>query len=73
MSKRLSDPHVLVKVHWFLAVVWFLMAPIMLYFGWQNSIAFLAWVSVYANFVGHWSSAQAARVEVKQVEAEEAD
>lgn len=32
------------------------------------SILYLALVSVYANMVGHWSSWQAARVEVKQEE-----
>ncbi len=36
---------------------------------WSHSVPFLVFVSVYANVVGHWSSYQAARVEVKQDEA----
>lgn len=35
-----------------------------------NSIPVLFFISVYANTVGHWSSQQAAKVEVKQDEAD---
>lgn len=35
----------------------------------QRSIAFLVFVSIYANVMGHWSSWQAARVEVRQDDA----
>ena len=38
---------------------------------WKQSVPFLVFVSVYANVVGHFSSWQAARVEVKQVTAEQ--
>jgi len=53
------------------------MVPITLVTGLKSSIPFLVGVSIYANIVGHWSSWQAARVEVKQdevvVQAEEAN
>ena len=35
----------------------------------RESIPALFFISVYANAVGHWSSRQAAKVEVKQDEA----
>lgn len=36
---------------------------------WHSSITWVALMSVWANFVGHFSSWQAARTEVKQDEA----
>jgi fatty acid desaturase len=56
--------------HWVLAVLWFLFFFVIVFFGWQNSVPLLVFISVYANFVGHISSAQAAQVEVKQAEIE---
>jgi hypothetical protein len=50
------------KVHGALTIGWFLLAiPAVLW--WKNSVPFLVYVSVYANFVGHWSSYQAAKAE----------
>jgi hypothetical protein len=52
------------KVHGFLTIAWFLLAiPAVLF--WRESVPFLVYVSVYANFVGHWSSYQAAKAEKK--------
>jgi len=49
-------------VHGTLALVWFVIAvPAVLL--WRHSVPFLVYVSVYANFVGHWSSYQAAKAE----------
>jgi uncharacterized membrane protein len=50
------------KVHGALTIGWFLIA-IPAVFLWKNSVPFLVYVSVYANFVGHWSSYQAAKAE----------
>src|SRR2546428_406086 len=60
---RLFDnEHLDRKVHGTLAYVWFLIAiPAVLL--WRHSVPFLVYVSVYANFVGHWSSYQAAKAE----------
>jgi hypothetical protein len=45
-----------------LMVLWAaLVVPTLLF--WTNSVPFLVFVSLYANFVGHFSSWQAARVE----------
>jgi hypothetical protein len=50
------------KIHGALTIGWFILAiPAVLF--WRNSVPFLVYVSVYANFVGHWSSYQAAKAE----------
>lgn len=55
------------RLHGWLTIIWFLGAiPIMLF--WSENIAFLVFISVYAVVTGHWSSFQAARVEVRQEE-----
>jgi hypothetical protein len=36
---------------------------------WSESVPWLVLMSVWANFVGHWSSWQATRTEVKMDEA----
>jgi hypothetical protein len=65
-----EDEHLDRKVHGALAVAWFFIAiPAVLW--WRNSVPFLVYVSVYANFVGHWSSYQAAKAEKNIEEAVE--
>ena len=48
--------------HFLMTVVWFLLIiPTLIW--WRNSIPWLAFMSVYANFVGHfgaWDAAKAA-------------
>lgn len=49
-------------VHAALTAAWLVIAvPAVVW--WRDSVPFLVFVSVYANFVGHWSSWQAARAE----------
>lgn len=58
-------PAFLRAFHGWAAVFWVLMAvPSALW--WRNSVAYLVALSVYAVVTGHWSSWQAARVEVNQ-------
>lgn len=53
--------------HYAMSGVWvLLLIPTVLL--WRSSILWLAFMSLYANFVGHWSSAQAARAEGSQTE-----
>jgi hypothetical protein len=48
------------RVHLFLTVSWAILAiPAIAW--WRESVPFLVGVSVYANFVGHWSSYEAAK------------
>jgi hypothetical protein len=55
-------PSTLRRLHAALTVLWLLIAvPGILL--WRDSVPFLVGVSIYANFVGHFSSWQAARAE----------
>lgn len=64
-----GDPVFMRKVNGWLAVLWFVAAfPICFWL--SESVPFLVFVSVYAVVTGHWSTWQAARVEVKQEEQE---
>jgi hypothetical protein len=57
------------RIHGWATIVWLALAvPSVLV--WKNSVPWLVGVSVYANVVGHWSSWQATKVEVKQEEME---
>lgn len=69
-NKCVGDPHILRKINGWLAIIWLVAAvPICLFLA--NSVPFLVFISVYAVVTGHWSSWQAARVEVNQ--ADDAD
>jgi hypothetical protein len=55
------------KFHFSLMIIWGLLAvPTILF--WPESILWVAFMSLYANFVGHFSAWQAARAEEKQEE-----
>lgn len=54
--------------HGWATVLWLVVSfPLAWKFG--SSVVFVVWLSLYAIVVGHWSSWQAARVEIKQDEA----
>ncbi|MDX6220626.1 MAG: hypothetical protein QOJ48_2307, partial [Frankiales bacterium] len=52
--------------HGWMTLAWGVLIPITVFTGLKGSIIWIALMSVWANFVGHFSSWQAARVEVKQ-------
>lgn len=63
----MENPRLMQKVHGWAAVVWLgASIPICLFL--SSSVPFLVFISVYAVVTGHWSTWQAARVEVKQQE-----
>jgi hypothetical protein len=50
------------RFHLIAMVAWALLAvPMCLW--WRDSVFFVALISVYANFIGHWSAWQATRAE----------
>ena len=50
------------RINGALAIIWLILSiPAMMW--WRNSVAFLVFVSVYANVAGHVSAWQAARAE----------
>jgi hypothetical protein len=50
--------HAIATVGWLLFII-----PVMLFKGWQTSVALLVFISIYANVAGHFSSWQAVRAE----------
>jgi hypothetical protein len=54
--------------HGWMTLAWGVLIPVTVFTGLKGSIIWIAMMSVWANFVGHFSSWQAARVEVKQDE-----
>lgn len=65
-----GDPKFMMRLNGWLTILWFVMIPVSIVTGWIESIIFVSAVSIYANMMGHWSTYQAARVEVRQEEAE---
>jgi hypothetical protein len=60
-------PEVLRNFHGIMTLIWFvLIFPSVLW--WKESVTWIVIMSVWANLVGHFSSWQAARVEVVQQE-----
>jgi ABC-type lipoprotein release transport system permease subunit len=61
-------PEHLKRFHAAMTGVWLLaIVPSVLW--WRNSVAWIVFMSVWANLAGHFASWQAARVEVNQEES----
>ena len=65
-----GDPVFTRRVNGWLTVFWVAMIPISMAMGWLNSVVYVSALSLWALVSGHWSAWQAARVEVKQEEAQ---
>jgi hypothetical protein len=61
-----GDPVFMRKVNGWLTIFWIVMIPISILTGWISSVAYVSALSLWALVAGHWSSWQAARVEVQQ-------
>lgn len=61
-----GDPVFMRRVNGGLALFWIVMIPISYAFGWLSSVTYVSALSLWALVAGHWSSWQAARVEVAQ-------
>jgi hypothetical protein len=61
-----GDPVFMRRVNGWLAVFWVAMIPISYELGWLKSVTYVSALSLWALVSGHWSSWQAARVEVAQ-------
>lgn len=78
VQEFLDDAKEQMSLHMWLMIFWAVQLPLVcvVYFVlpdvWKaSSILYLAIVSIYANFVGHFGSWQASKVEVRQEEIEE--
>jgi hypothetical protein len=61
-------PRFLKVFHGVLTLVWAVLIPVTVGTHLKDSVAWVAAMSVWANFVGHFASWQATRVEVRQDE-----
>jgi len=73
VTKRLwaavqGDPVFMRRVNGWLTIFWIVMIPISYAFGWLNKVVYVSALSLWALVASHWSSWQAARVEVAQQE-----
>lgn len=62
---KLDDAIFLRLFHGIMTILWALLIPVTIFTGLKQSVAWIALMSVWANFVGHFSSWQASRAEVK--------
>jgi hypothetical protein len=62
---KLDDAIFLRKFHGYFTLVWGAAIPITVFSGLKSSLIWISLMSVWANFVGHFSSWQASRAEVK--------
>lgn len=63
-----GDPTFMRRVNGWLTVFWVAMIPVSYQFGWLKSVTYVSALSLWALVAGHWSTWQAARVEVTQQE-----
>ncbi len=69
-----GDPVFMRRVNGWFTILWILMIPVSIVTGWIHSVTYVAALSIWALVTGHWSTWQAARVEVtQQKEADERD
>lgn len=61
-------PKFLRAFHGWMTLIWAVLIPISVLTDLRESVFWIVLMSVWANFVGHFSSWQATRVEVKQDE-----
>ncbi len=63
-----GDPVFMRRLNGWMTVFWIVMIPVSFELGWLKSVAFVSALSLWALVTGHWSTWQAARVEVSQQE-----
>jgi hypothetical protein len=61
-----GDPVFMRRVNGWLTVFWIAMIPVSYVTHWLSSVVYVSALSLWALVAGHWSSWQAARVEVEQ-------
>ena len=71
LSKSLSamvqgDPVFMRRINGWLTILWVVMIPVSIAFGWVQSVVYVSGLSLWALVSGHWAAWQAARVEVVQ-------
>jgi hypothetical protein len=63
-----ADARFLRRLNGWLTIFWIAMCVPSIAFGWVDSVRYVSFLSLWALVAGHWSTWQAARVEVRQEE-----
>jgi hypothetical protein len=63
-----GNPNFMRRLNGWLTVGWIAMIPVSFALGWLRSVTYVSALSLWALVSGHWSTWQAARVEVAQQE-----
>jgi hypothetical protein len=63
-----GDPRFMRRLNGWLTILWIVMIPVSYSVGWLKSVTYVSALSLWALVSGHWSTWQAARVEVSQQE-----
>lgn len=63
IRRWLIEPEYTARLHIWSGSLWFLIGTPVTLLWLSNSVAFVAWMSLYAIVIGHWSSFQAAMAE----------
>jgi len=63
-----GDATFMQRLNGWMTVGWIVMIPVSYGLGWLHSVTFVSALSLWALVTGHWSTWQAARVEVAQQE-----
>ena len=66
-----GDPVFMRRLNGWLTLFWVAMIPISYELGWLKSVVYVSALSLWALVAGHWSTWQAARVEVTQQKEKE--
>ena len=67
-----GDPVLMRRINGWFTIFWIAMIPVSIATGWVSSVTYVSALSLWSLVTGHWSTWQAARVEVtQQREAEE--
>jgi hypothetical protein len=61
-----GDPVFMRRLNGWLTMLWVAMIPVSYELGWLKSVTYVSALSLWALVSGHWSTWQAARVEVTQ-------
>jgi hypothetical protein len=61
-----GDPVFMRRVNGWMTIFWIMVIPVAYESGWLKSVTFVSALSLWALVTGHWSTWQAARVEVAQ-------
>lgn len=69
-SAVLDNPEVFKTLNGWLTVIWIIMVPVSVAFGWVESVAYVSALSIYALVTGHLSTWAAARTEIAQSKAD---